>query len=60
MYQLNSLQMENLIGGRPSRANRNAGCAAMGLAAGIAAGLNPLVGGLTTLGCMLITPYEDQ
>jgi L-cysteine desulfidase len=31
-----------------------AGCAALGLAAGIAAGLNPLVGGLTTLGCILI------
>lgn len=31
------------------------GCAALGLAAGIASGLNPLVGGLTTLGCMLTT-----
>ena len=28
-------------------------CAALGLAVGIASGLNPLVGGLTTLGCML-------
>ena len=31
------------------------GCAALGLAAGIASGMNPLVGGLTTLGCMLTT-----
>lgn len=49
--------MEIIFGG-VSRSERNAGCGALGLAAGIAAGFNPLVGGLTTLGCMLITNYE--
>jgi len=34
------------------------GCAALGLAAGIASGFNPLVGGLTTLGCMLASGGE--
>jgi len=59
MNQLNSLQMEIIIAGRPSRTNRNLGCAAMGLAAGLAvAPIAPFIGGLTTLGCMLITPYE--
>ncbi|WP_255520463.1 hypothetical protein [Flavobacterium sp. ALJ2] len=42
--------MEKLEGG-----DRLAGCALTGLAAGVAAGLNPLVGGLTTLGCFLLT-----
>lgn len=49
--------MEMIIGG-VSRSERNAGCAALGLAAGIASGLNPLVGGLTTFGCMLTVSYD--
>jgi hypothetical protein len=49
--------MELIIGG-VSRLDRNLGCGALGLAAGIASGFNPLVGGLTTLGCMLITSYD--
>ncbi|MDR0573947.1 MAG: hypothetical protein LBG96_07975 [Tannerella sp.] len=59
MKKLNFEQMEVVRGG-VSRAARNAGCAALGLAAGIASGCNPLVGGLTTLGCMLITDYEKE
>lgn len=51
MKKLELNQMEKLEGGD----RRHAGCAAYGLAAGIAAGLNPLVGGLTTLGCFLLT-----
>ncbi|WP_369752763.1 hypothetical protein AB3G34_13730 [Flavobacterium sp. WC2409] len=34
---------------------RDWGCGAYGLAAGIAAGFNPLVGGLTTFGCYMLT-----
>jgi hypothetical protein len=33
---------------------QHGGCAALGIAAGIASGLNPFVGGLTTLGCYLL------
>lgn len=55
--QLSLSEMELIIGGI-TRAERNAGCVSLGLAAGIAAGMNPLVGGLTTLGCMLITPFN--
>ncbi len=60
METLSFEQMGNVTGG-VSRAERNAGCAAMGLAAGLASIWNPfspLVGGLTTLGCMLVTDYD--
>ncbi|MEX6688484.1 Blp family class II bacteriocin [Danxiaibacter flavus] len=50
-------EMEKIIGGL-TRTNRNTGCMAMGFAAGIAAGFNPFVGGLTTFGCMLLTPAD--
>jgi len=52
MKTLSLEQMENLNGGLTSR---QLGCFYLGLAAGIAAGCNPIVGGLTTLGCYLIT-----
>jgi hypothetical protein len=55
MKTLDLNQMEQLQGGRPLN-SRDYGCGAYGLAAGIAAGFNPLVGGLTTLGCYLLTP----
>ena len=53
-------QMENVLGG-VTRAERNAGCASLGLAAGLASFWNPfcpLIGGLTTLGCMLTVSYD--
>jgi len=53
MKTLNFEQMESLKGGWLT--NRQVGCFYLGLAAGIAAALNPVVGGLTTLGCLLIT-----
>jgi hypothetical protein len=34
--------------------NRQVGCFYLGLAAGIASGLNPVVGGLSTLACFLL------
>lgn len=46
-------EMEIIMAG--SGGARLAGCASYGLAAGIAAGFNPFVGGLTTLGCFLLT-----
>jgi hypothetical protein len=60
METLSFEQMEMIEGG-VSRAERNAGCASMGLAAGLASFWNPfspLIGGLTTLGCMLVTDYN--
>ena len=45
MKKMDVLQMEKLQGGF----NVHWGCAALGLAAGIASGMNPIVGGLTTL-----------
>jgi hypothetical protein len=61
MIKVNENAMEAIIGGAycPTRKDRNAGCAAAGIAAGIAFGFNPFVGGLTTLGCMLVTSYCD-
>ena len=57
MKKLDSYQMENIIGGEClSREQRNAGCAMMGIAAGMASGFNPFIGGLTTAACMLLTP----
>ena len=44
--------MENLKGGKLSA--RQLGCVSLGLAAGIAAAFNPIVGGFTTLGCFLL------
>lgn len=52
MKKLEMNQMETIEGGLTN--GQRAGCAAYGLAAGIASGFNPLVGGLTTLGCMLM------
>jgi hypothetical protein len=51
MKTLNFEQMENLKGGL---SNRQVGCFYLGLAAGIACGLNPIVGGLSTLACFLL------
>jgi hypothetical protein len=51
---LNRNEMEEVQGGR-ALDHRDYGCASYGLAAGIAAGFNPLVGGLTTLGCYLLS-----
>nr|WP_315221396.1 hypothetical protein [uncultured Flavobacterium sp.] len=56
MKKLELTQMEDLEGGRPLT-NRDYGCAVYGLAAGLASGpFGPVVGGLTTLGCYLMTP----
>ena len=62
MKTLELNQMENIEGGCDrcwggGLTNRDWGCAALGLAAGIASGFNPLVGGLTTLGCMLTSSH---
>ena len=51
MKKLSLEEMEKLKGGFTSR---QLGCFYLGLAAGIASGLNPVVGGLTTLACYLI------
>ncbi|SHL85692.1 hypothetical protein [Flavobacterium chilense] len=57
MKKLELKQMEDLSGGQLRKlTTRDYGCAAYGLSAGIAAGISPLVGGLTTLGCYLLTP----
>ncbi|TXD83360.1 hypothetical protein ESY86_10050 [Subsaximicrobium wynnwilliamsii] len=58
MKTLELNQMEMTVGGWDWQwdaplTDSDWGCAALGLAAGIASGLNPLVGRLTTLGCML-------
>jgi len=53
MKKLELNQMENLNGGLT---DRQWSCGLYGLAAGIASGMNPLVGGLTTLACFLNTP----
>lgn len=50
MKKLELSQMEGLEGGL---APRDWSCAMSGLAAGIAAGCNPLVGGLVTAACYL-------
>lgn len=50
--------MENIHGGSWWTTNhswaQHGGCAAFALAAGIASGFNPLVGGFTMLGCYLL------
>jgi hypothetical protein len=51
MKKLNFEQMEKITGGLTKR---QAGCFYLGLAAGVASGLNPVVGGLTTLACFLL------
>lgn len=51
MKTLNFEQMENLKGGLTKR---QVGCFYLGLAAGIASGLNPVVGGLSTLACFML------
>lgn len=51
--KLSVTEMEQIMAG--SGEERLVGCAAYGLAAGISSGFNPLVGGLTTLGCLLLT-----
>jgi hypothetical protein len=54
MKKLELNQIENLEGGRLLD-TRDAGCFAYGMAAGIASGLNPLVGGLTTFACYMMS-----
>jgi len=58
MKELSFEKMEEINGGswwtEHNPLGQDIGCGALGLAAGIAAGFNPVVGGLTTLGCMLI------
>lgn len=51
MKNLSFEQMEQISGGFFS--DCSIGCGLLGLAAGIASGMNPLIGGLTTAGCML-------
>jgi hypothetical protein len=51
MKKLNLEQMEKINGGLTSR---QAGCFYLGLATGIASGMNPIVGGLSTLACFLL------
>ena len=51
MKTLSFEQMESLKGGLT---NRQAGCFYLGLATGIASGMNPVVGGLTTLACFFL------
>ncbi|GEM_PF-5560835 len=53
-----SLESIEMIIGGVSRSEKNAGCAASGLADGIASGLNLLVGGLTPFGCLLTISYD--
>lgn len=51
MKTLNLEQMERIEGGLTKR---QVGCFYLGLAAGVASGLNPVVGGLSTLACFLL------
>jgi hypothetical protein len=51
MKKLSFEQMESLKGGLTKR---QVGCFYLGLAAGIASGMNPIVGGLSTLACFLL------
>jgi hypothetical protein len=51
MKKLELEQMNNVFGGLTAR---QAGCFYFGLAAGIASGMNPVVGGLSTLACYLL------
>ncbi|MDO5615480.1 MAG: hypothetical protein Q4G16_04765 [Cruoricaptor ignavus] len=53
MKKLDVKQMENLQGGW-KLTDRDKGCFFAGLAAGVAAGMNPLVGGLTGLACFYL------
>jgi hypothetical protein len=53
MKKLSLEQMESLNAGLTSR---QAGCFYLGLAAGIASAMNPVVGGLTTLACFFLHP----
>jgi len=57
MRKMSLESIEMIIGG-VSRSEKNAGCAASGLADGIASGLNLLVGGLTPFGCLLTISYD--
>ena len=58
MKKLELNQMEMIEGGSLF-SNVHVGCALLGLAAGIASGLNPFVGGLVTAGCLLTTPHAE-
>jgi len=51
MKKMELEQMEMVNGGFT---NRQVGCFYLGLAAGIAAMMNPVVGGLSTLACFLL------
>ena len=55
MKELSFEQMEN-VSGRIKLTDRHKGCFTLGLATGIAAGMNPIVGGLTTLACFWLYP----
>ena len=64
MKKLELNQMEEINGGI-SRLQRNAGCGAMGLAAGISTTATiigfwagPIVGGLTAAGCIMLTDCD--
>lgn len=54
MKTLNFEQMEVTTGGL-TRSQRGWGCVLKGLGAGIASGMNPLVGGLVTTACFILT-----
>jgi len=58
MKTLNFEQMENLHGGKPTDAQ--IGCGIAGLVAGITAGMNPIVGGLMTWGCLLTVRSSEK
>ncbi|WP_026714308.1 hypothetical protein [Flavobacterium daejeonense] len=50
--RLTFVEMENIMAG--SGSSTLWGCALSGLAAGVASGMNPLVGGLTTAACFYL------
>tara|TARA_R110001592_G_scaffold57323_1_gene174289 strand:- start:6328 stop:6501 length:174 start_codon:yes stop_codon:yes gene_type:complete len=53
MKKLELNEMENVSGGAwYNFTGTQVGCGLLGLAAGIASGLNPIVGGLTAAGCL--------
>ena len=51
MKTLSLEQMESIKGGMTAR---HWGCFLTGLAAGVASGMNPIVGGLVTTACFLL------
>jgi hypothetical protein len=51
MKILNGDQMVSIVGGLTAR---HLGCVSLGLAAGLASGCNPIIGGLTTFACFML------